>query len=151
MYCHNMIPLNFTKSESLSLPIMFSHAVVWSWNLGYNFVHWWYGILQNLDRGLWTGPCTGLWTGVLTTFTRFLSPFGCLNQASNLEGPGISFIAGSSYLELVSETAVCNHWTGLRWPGLDHSGTGLLDCPLTLTLAKNRGFQCMWNVFQCVL
>ena len=58
------------------------------------------GVLQNLD--------CGLWTGVLTTFTRFLSPLGCLNQASNLEGPGISFIAGSSYLELVSETTKNN-------------------------------------------
>ena len=43
------------------------------------------GILQNLDRELWTGPWTGLWTGALTTLTLFLLPFRiCLNH---LEGP----------------------------------------------------------------
>ena len=36
----------------------------------------------------------------LANFTRAVP----LDQASNLKGPGISFIAGSSYLELVSGT-----------------------------------------------
>ena len=30
------------------------------------------GILQNLDRGLWTGPWTGLWTEAVTTIASQL-------------------------------------------------------------------------------
>ena len=77
----NMLAVEVTPSSMLFYLKGWSAAIFSSSKLLLYHVYkvqWWVclevfvGILQNLDRGLWTGPWTGLWTEVVTTIASQL-------------------------------------------------------------------------------